>query len=236
MGVLTTQLQKISQQPEYVEWKPFFEEEMAKEYFQKLDDFVTEEYQSQTVYPPQEDLFSAFKIAPSKVKAIILGQDPYHGPNQAMGLSFSVRVGVTAPPSLKNIQKELESDIGGTHKKTDLSCWVEQGVFLLNTVLTVRQKEPASHAKKGWETFTKAAIEYVLHCSNQPIVAILWGKPAQAYESTIISSGSNRFVIKSVHPSPLSASRGFFGSKPFSQANELLKQVGSEEINWSLEL
>ena len=215
-------------------WKTALENEFNKESFKKLKGFLLEEKRhGHVVFPPGKDIFSAFNLTPfHSVKAVILGQDPYHGPNQAHGLSFSVREGVPFPPSLRNICKELEADLGIPYPKCgDLTKWAEQGVFLLNAILTVRANSPASHQKQGWENFTDAVIK-TLSDQLDGIVFILWGSYAQSKIPLIDTR--KHLVIKSAHPSPLSAYNGFFGSKPFSKTNAYLNSVGKEEINWAL--
>jgi uracil-DNA glycosylase len=215
------------------QWGDLLAEEFEKEYFKRLMDFVDEEYENRTVYPRRDDIFNALKFTDfPNVKAVILGQDPYHGPNQAHGLSFSVKPEVDIPPSLKNIYKELKTDTGAHIPDHGyLVSWAEQGVMLLNTVLTVRAGEANSHRGKGWETFTDRVIS-LLNEREAPIVFILWGKPAQSKLSIIDTNKHS--VIKSPHPSPLSASRGFFGSRPFSKTNDCLQQLGQEPIDWSI--
>ena len=209
------------------------ETELQADYFNDLVQFVAAERETSVVYPEAADVFSAFEATPLEdVRVLLLGQDPYHGEGQAHGLSFSVREGTKIPPSLRNIYKELADDIGceiPTHG--NLSAWAQQGVLLLNTVLTVRANEANSHRKKGWETFTDAVIRSV---SDQPNSAVfmLWGGPAQKKKKLIDTS--RHTVIESAHPSPLSAHRGFLGSKPFSKANEALSQSGRGTIDWSL--
>jgi uracil-DNA glycosylase len=194
---------------------------------------VSEERQRGEVFPPSEDMFSAFIHTPlEKVKVVILGQDPYHNYNQAHGLAFSVRDGIKTPPSLQNIYIELNSDLGyDIPDNGNLQKWAERGVFLLNTVLTVRKGEANSHRKRGWEEFTDSVIETISR-EKEGVVFILWGKPAQSKEALIDTS--KHFVLKAPHPSPLSAFRGFFGSKPFSKANNYLKIRGETPINWKL--
>ena len=201
--------------------------------FHKFWDIIMHEYATKDIFPEKENIFNALKLTPySKVKVVIVGQDPYHGVGEAHGLSFSVQKGVKIPPSLRNIYKELESDLGiapATHG--DLSSWAQQGVLLLNTVLTVREGEANSHRKKGWETFTDHVIAY-LNARSTPIVFILWGKPAQAKGAMIDTN--KHVIIQSFHPSPLAASRGFFGSRPFSKANQALIQLGEQPIDWQI--
>ncbi|MNH80647.1 Uracil-DNA glycosylase [compost metagenome] len=215
------------------DWDIILEEEMNKPYFKELTRWLDEEYKEHTVYPPREFLFQALKLTSySDTKVVILGQDPYHGPGQAHGLSFSVLPGVKIPPSLRNIYKEMASDLGvpAPHTGT-LTPWAEQGVLLLNNVLTVREGQAGSHHGKGWELFTSAIVE-ALNQRTEPLVFILWGAPAQKKGAIV-----DRFrheVIMSAHPSPLAARRGFFGSRPFSRTNEFLKKQGKPEIKWEL--
>lgn len=212
-------------------WKTLLHEEFEKPYFFDLTQFVKAEFKKGTVYPPGKLIFNALdRLSADKVKVVILGQDPYHGPGQAHGLSFSVPAGVTPPPSLKNIYKELFADLG--IKKTnsgDLSSWVDQGVLLLNSTLTVRAHQPASHQNQGWELFTDGLIRKLAE-SQKNLVFILWGNYAQKKGSFINST--DHLVIKSAHPSPLSAYNGFFGSRPFSQTNTYLIGVGKKPIAW----
>lgn len=214
-------------------WREALEDELSKEYFLELDKFLDDEYAHYNVYPKREDLFNAYNLTHlDKVKVVILGQDPYHGEGQGHGLAFSVRDGVKHPPSLVNIFKELNADIGcETPVNGNLTSWVEQGVFLINTVLTVRESTPNSHQKKGWEKFTDATIKVVSEkCEN--VVFILWGKPAQSKEKLI--DESKHLILKAPHPSPLSSYRGFFGSKPFSLSNEYFLECGKSQIDWCL--
>lgn len=215
------------------DWQQILASEFQKPYYQQLQAFVKEEYQTQTIYPKKEKMLNALKQTPfNQVKVVILGQDPYHGPNQSHGLAFSVQSGVKIPPSLRNVFKELESDLGIPPATSgDLTAWAKQGVLLLNTVLTVRAGEAHSHRKKGWEQFTDAIITQ-LNARDQPVVFILWGRPAQQKAAMIDTD--KHVMIQSVHPSPLSASRGFFGSKPFSKANTALISFGEKPINWQL--
>lgn len=214
-------------------WNDIIEQEKQKPYFNTLKTFVDKEYETKTCYPEKVNVFNALKLtSPDKVKVVLLGQDPYHQPNQAHGLAFSVLC-KKLPPSLQNIYKEIESDLG-IKMPTDngnLTCWAEQGVLLLNTSLTVRQSEPNSHSKMGWKSFTDSIIKY-LGQQDRPIVFILWGKNAQDKEKLI--SNKNHLILKSAHPSPLSAYNGFFGCKHFSKTNEFLKQHGLTEIDWSV--
>ncbi len=212
-------------------WKQVLASEFEKPYFKELTDFVRQEYQTSTVYPPGSYIFNAFEHCPfDKVKVVILGQDPYHGPGQAHGLSFSVQDGIPFPPSLVNIFKELESDLGKpTPTSGNLLRWADQGVLLLNATLTVRAHMAGSHQNHGWETFTDAVIHKLAE-NRSHLVYILWGSYAQK-KGTFIDATRN-LVLKSAHPSPLSAYRGFFGSKPFSKANDYLIVTGQEPIDW----
>lgn len=212
-------------------WKEQLALEFDKEYFKSLTDFVRQEYQSTTVYPPGSYIFNAFEHCPfDKVKVVILGQDPYHEPGQAHGLSFSVQDGIPYPPSLVNIFKELESDLGKPMPSSgNLLRWADQGVLLLNATLTVRAHLAGSHQNHGWETFTDAVI-HKLADNRSHLVYILWGSYAQKKGAFI--DASHNLVIKSAHPSPLAAYRGFLGSKPFSKANDYLIATGQEPIDW----
>ncbi len=212
-------------------WKERLSGEFEKEYFQRLVSFVKEEYRRGKVYPPGSNIFRAFDVCPfDKVKVVILGQDPYHEPRQAHGLSFSVQDGVPYPPSLINIFKEIESDLGKSVPKSgDLTRWAEQGVLLLNATLTVRAHQAGSHQNKGWEEFTDAVIHRLAE-EREHLVFILWGSYAQRKGAFIDTS--KHLVLKSAHPSPLSAFRGFFGNKHFSKANEYLVAHGIEPIDW----
>lgn len=220
------------------DWADFIAAETAKPYFAALDAFVTQEAQTKTVYPAPQNIFAALRACPAAgVRAVILGQDPYHEPGQAMGLSFSVPQGCKAPPSLRNIFKELESEYGtGSAACTDLTPWAAQGVLLLNTVLTVEQGAAFAHAGHGWETFTRAALHYAAAKGQGPLAAVLWGKPAQKYEPVFAAAAAHRpvLILKSAHPSPLSAYRGFFGSAPFGKINAFLSAHNSPEIDWRL--
>ena len=215
-------------------WDNLLEEEYKKEYFKELMDFVKNEYKTKTIYPKQNEVFNAFRYTSfDNVKVVILGQDPYHGPNQAEGLSFSVSNEVIKPPSLKNIFKELESDLGIQFPEANsLKPWAKEGVLLLNAVLTVQEHMPTSHKDKGWETFTDNVIK-ILNERKEPIVFILWGTYARNKKELI--TNPQHYVIESPHPSPFSARTGFFGSKPFSKTNEFLKSKGIKEINWRVE-
>lgn len=213
------------------EWDEVLSDEFEKPYYSKLREFLKKEYAEEMIYPQMADLWTAFKLTPfNEVKVVILGQDPYHGPGQAHGLSFSVKPGVKIPPSLRNMFKELASDIdcplpeGGT-----LKGWAQQGVLMLNTVLTVRDGQAHSHRKQGWETFTDEVIRK-LSLRDEPIVFVLWGRPAQEKKKLI--DVSRHAIIESVHPSPLSASRGFIGSRPYSKVNQLLESWDGTQIDW----
>jgi uracil-DNA glycosylase len=212
-------------------WKSKLKEEFDKEYFIRLSEFVKEEYRTNTIFPPGSLIFNAFNLCPfDRVKAVIIGQDPYHGPGQAHGLCFSVRDGVDYPPSLINIFKEIESDLG--YKPAtggDLTRWANQGVLLLNATLTVRAHMAGSHQRKGWEEFTDSTIA-VLNSERNNLVFFLWGAYAQKKGETI--DRNRHLVLESVHPSPLSAYRGFFGNKHFSSCNNYLKDHGIEPIDW----
>jgi len=212
-------------------WKVRLIGEFEKEYFTKLTGFVKEEYRTKTIFPPGGLIFNAFELCPfDKVKAVIIGQDPYHGPGQAHGLCFSVKEGIEFPPSLKNIFKEIESDLGYKPLVSgDLSRWARQGVLLLNATLTVRAHMAGSHQKKGWEEFTDSAIS-ALNREKNNLVFFLWGAYAQKKGESI--DRSRHLVLESVHPSPLSASRGFFGNKHFSRCNEYLVEKKIEPIDW----
>lgn len=215
-------------------WAPLLAEEFEKAYYLDLREFLMEEYQNKTVYPDKEDIFNALRYTDyDKVKVVILGQDPYHGPGQAHGLSFSVKPEVEIPPSLRNMFKELKADLGCEIPNHGyLKKWADQGVLLLNTVLTVRKGEAHSHKGKGWETFTDKVIT-LLNERQEPVIFILWGKPAQSKLKLI--DESKHKIITSAHPSPLSARRGFFGSKPFSRVNEILREWGRQEIDWQID-
>lgn len=213
-------------------WKELLQEEFEKPYFKQLTDFVREEYQAKKVFPPPKDIFKAFDLCPfNKVKVVILGQDPYHGPGQAHGLCFSVNKGIKTPPSLINIYKEIESDIG---KKPpahgNLEHWAQQGVFLLNATLTVIAHMAGSHQKKGWETFTDEVIRLIAE-KKEHVVFMLWG--AYAQNKAWMIDETKHLVLKAPHPSPLSASRGFFGCRHFSKANQYLEASGLKPIDWA---
>ena len=211
-------------------WDTVLADEMKKEYFRNLGIFVKNEYKHKTIFPPYENIFDALRFTDyDQVKVVILGQDPYHGLGEAHGLSFSVHNGVKMPPSLLNIFKELRSDLGINRTATDLTDWAKQGVLLLNSIMTVEMDRPLSHKNKGWEVFTDNIIKY-LNEREKTVIFILWGNFARSKKALI--TNSRHKIIESAHPSPLSASRGFFGSKPFSRTNNYLKELGWEEINW----
>ncbi|PFL19315.1 uracil-DNA glycosylase [Bacillus cereus] len=215
------------------DWGPLLGPEFEKEYYQKLANFLKEEYEEHVIYPKVEAIFNALQYTRyENTKVVILGQDPYHGPNQAHGLSFSVQPGIKTPPSLLNMYKELRDEYGYEIPNNGyLVKWAEQGVLLLNTVLTVRQGEANSHKGKGWEHFTDRVIE-LLNDREKPVIFILWGRHAQAKKKLI--TNTNHHIIESVHPSPLSARRGFFGSKPYSKVNTILANMGEREIDWEI--
>ena len=214
-------------------WGKFLKNEFKKDYFKKLSEFIEIERNTQNIFPPVELTFAALNTTSlENVKVVILGQDPYHNYNQANGLSFSVKNGVTIPPSLKNIFKELQSDLGYKIPTSgNLELWAKQGVLLLNATLTVRAHKPGSHQKIGWETFTDKIISLISE-KYEHIVFILWGNFAQ--QKVKLIDEKKHFIIKSVHPSPFSARNGFFGSKPFSKCNEYLTSVKKENIDWNL--
>ena len=216
-------------------WLKVLGEEFEKDYMLKLKEFLKEEKQSgQLIYPKGADIFKAFNTTPfDKVKVVILGQDPYHGPNQAHGLSFSVQKGVPIPRSLSNIYKELVTDIPGFKipPHGNLQEWAEQGVLLLNATLTVRAGQPGSHQKHGWEIFTDTVITNISE-QKEGIIFLLWGAFAQAKSELI--NAKKHHILKSAHPSPFSADRGFFGSRPFSKTNEILRKEGKQEIDWQI--
>lgn len=215
------------------DWNPLLRDQFDEPYWQELQAFVRAERSKHTVYPPHDEVFAALHLTPyADVKVLILGQDPYHGPGQAHGLCFSVRPGVEIPPSLVNIFAELESDLGCPPPPDgNLDLWARQGVLLLNTTLTVRARQAASHQRKGWETFTDRVIE-VVNEKPEPVVFVLWG--ASARKKKALVDTSRHTILESPHPSPLSAHRGFFGSKPFSQANAALIAAGREPVDWCL--
>lgn len=215
------------------DWLEAIGDEFHKDYYRKLYNFVKDEYNHYVIYPKAEDLFNAFHFTPlSKVKVVIIGQDPYHGENQAHGLCFSVQPEVAIPPSLVNIYKELNDDLGCKIPNNGyLKEWADQGILLLNTVLTVRAHQAASHQGKGWEQFTDAVIQAV-NAQDRPVVFILWGRPAQMKKKML--TNPKHLILEAPHPSPLSSYRGFFGSKPFSKTNEFLVANGEEPINWQI--
>ncbi len=212
-------------------WKKVLQGEFEKPYFKELADFVRNEYKTKTIYPPAGLIFNAFNLTPfNKVRVVILGQDPYHGPNQAHGLCFSVQHGVQTPPSLQNIYKEINSDLGTpipTHG--NLEHWAKQGVLLLNATLTVEAGNAGSHQHKGWETFTDSVIKIISE-QKQDMVFILWGKYAQQKETII--DASKHYILKAAHPSPFSANNGFFGCKHFSKTNDYLLSILENPIEW----
>ena len=214
-------------------WAAAVGAEFDKPYFQDLDTFVATERAAATIYPPENEVFTTFRALPfGRVKVLLLGQDPYHGANQAHGLSFSVKPGVGVPPSLYNMYKELRSDL--SIDPPDHGCllpWVQQGMMMLNAVLTVREATPGAHAGKGWEKFTDAVIK-ALDARPEPVVFVLWGGYAKKKAKLI--KGAQHRVFEGTHPSPLSASAGFFGSKPYSRINALLEEVGHTPIDWKL--
>lgn len=216
------------------QWRDFIKSEIEKPYFQKIEQGIEDSVnRGVKVFPPVESIFNAFQIAPDQIRVVILGQDPYHGLGQAHGLAFSVQSGVKIPPSLRNIYQELVTDIPNFQppQSGDLSAWSEQGVFLLNTVLTVEEGKAHSHAQIGWEQFTSAVIDYLAD-HYQHLVFILWGNHAQKKGAKI--DRMRHLILESAHPSPLSAYRGFFGSKPFSKSNQYLLDKGKGAIEWQL--
>ena len=216
------------------DWLDALKEEFRQPYYKKLFQTVNEEYRTRQIFPPADDIFNAFHLTPlHEVKVVILGQDPYHGEGQAHGLCFSVRPGVDIPPSLVNIYQELHDDLGCTIPNHGcLTKWAKQGVLLLNTVLTVRAHQANSHKGIGWEEFTDAAIRK-LNEQDRPIVFMLWGRPAQAKKSML--HNPKHLILEAPHPSPLSAYRGFFGSRPFSQATGFWRHRGLEPVDWQIE-
>ena len=214
-------------------WQTFIEQQKQLPYYIQLQKTLQQEQKEHVIFPHKHQIYNALEHTPfDKTKVVIIGQDPYHQPNQAMGLSFSVQQDTPLPKSLINIFKELYDDLNISNQSGSLINWAKQGVLLLNTTLTVRQDQPMSHKGLGWETFTTNAIQTLCQNTNQ-LVFILWGKHAQQFEKIAVQYG--HFVIKSSHPSPLSAYRGFFGSKPFSQTNQLLKNINKQPIDWSTE-
>ena len=214
-------------------WDIVLKDEFKKPYFKELGIFVKNEYKTKIIYPEYKNIFNALRYTDyDEVKVVILGQDPYHGKDEAHGLSFSVRKGIKTPPSLQNIFKELYDDLGIKKQTTDLTPWAKEGVFLINAIMTVVKDTPLSHKGKGWETFTDNLIK-ILNKREKPVVFILWGSYARSKKELI--TNKNHYIIESVHPSPLSASRGFFGSKPFSKANNFLVTNGIKPIDWGKE-
>lgn len=215
------------------DWATYLDQEFTKPYYLQLREFLIEEYRTKTIFPDKYDIFNALHYTPlADTRVVILGQDPYHGPGQAHGLSFSVKEGVSTPPSLQNMYKELQDDLGCfIPNNGHLITWAKQGVLLLNTVLTVRAHEANSHKNRGWESFTDKVIE-TINRKNEPVVFLLWGSHAQK-KAELITNRQHK-LIRSPHPSPLSAHRGFFGSKPFSRANEFLRSMGIQEVNWQI--
>ena len=212
-------------------WNTIIEEEKQKKYFKELESFIEGEYKEKSIYPPKDKIFSAFDLTPyENLKVVILGQDPYHQKGQAQGLAFSTPASVKNPPSMVNILKEVHSDMGSSHcDNGDLTPWAKQGVLLINTVLTVEDSSANSHKKKGWEFFTDNIIKYISQ-HNENIIFILWGAPA--IKKTKIIDENKHHILTAPHPSPLSSYRGFFGSKPFSKTNKILKSLGKKEIKW----
>ena len=215
------------------DWNGVLKDEFEKESFENLTDFLINEYKSEVCFPPLKDIFNAFEVCSfSDTQVVILGQDPYHGEGQAHGLSFSVPEGIKIPPSLRNIFKELASDLGVyTPTQGDLTSWAKQGVLLLNATLTVRKSTPGSHQKQGWEEFTDSVIKTISN-KKESVVFVLWGKIEEQKASLI--DKSKHCIITSSHPSPFSAHRGFLGSKPFSKTNEFLEKKGLKKIDWEL--
>ncbi|MGP2656942.1 uracil-DNA glycosylase [Malaciobacter sp. WC5094] len=213
-------------------WDDFFKEEEKKEYYQNLISQVNKAYETTTVFPPKDKIFNAFSLTPlENTKVVLLGQDPYHGAGQAQGLAFSTPVEIKNPPSMRNMLKEIQEDIGkaSTCEHGDLTSWAEDGVLLINAILTVEESKAKSHHKMGWEIFTDNLIKFISANCND-IVFILWGSSAIKKEKII--DISKHHILKGVHPSPLSAYRGFFGCKHFSKTNEILEKIGRKQINW----
>lgn len=211
-------------------WDIVLKDELKKDYFKNLGIFVKKEYKTKRIFPPYNNIFDALRYTDyDDVKVVILGQDPYHGLGEAHGLSFSVHQNVAMPPSLQNIFKELENDLKIKRTNSDLTDWAKQGVLLLNSIMTVEMDKPLSHQNKGWEIFTDNIIK-LLNKRDKPVIFVLWGSFARSKKSLI--DGNKHYIIESVHPSPLSAYRGFFGSKPFSKINNYLKKNNIEEIKW----
>lgn len=216
------------------DWDMILASEYEKDYFKQLEVFLDEQYAQYTIYPKKEDIFNALQYTSYKnARVVILGQDPYHGKGQAHGLCFSVQKGINPPPSLKNIYKELQTDLNLTiPTHGELTKWAKQGVLMLNTVLTVKETSPNSHAKKGWETFTNHIIS-LMNQKQEPVVFILWGKPAQTKEALI--TASHHLILKCPHPSPFSARTGFFGCQHFSKTNHFLLEHDLDPIDWQIE-
>ena len=215
------------------DWDEILKDEFDKEYYQKMRKFLINEYRTKRIYPKADEIFTAFKLTGYKdTKIVLLGQDPYHGPNQAHGLAFSVKEGVKLPPSLQNMYKEINEEYGYEMSKSGyLVPWAKQGVLLLNTALTVVAENANSHSKIGWEIFTDNVIEY-LNKRDEPLIFILWGNNARSKKRLI--DMDKHYILETVHPSPLSANRGFFGCGHFRKANEILKELGKEEIHWKM--
>lgn len=216
------------------DWDEILKDEFEKEYYQKLRKFLITEYKSETIYPKMENIFSALKLTSYKdCKVLILGQDPYHGPNQAHGLAFSVNIGIKTPPSLQNMYKELRDELGlYVPNNGYLVPWAEQGILLLNTALTVRAGAANSHSKVGWEIFTDSIIKY-LNDREDPVIFVLWGRNARKKKAFI--NTDRHYILEAAHPSPLSAHNGFFGCGHFKKINEILSSLGKKEINWQIE-
>lgn len=211
-------------------WDIVLKDELKKDYFRNLGIFVKNEYRNKMIFPPYQNIFDALRFTDyDEVKVVILGQDPYHGLGEAHGLSFSVKENVKMPPSLQNMFKELYSDLGIKRTKSDLTDWTKEGVLLLNSIMTVEKDKPLSHKDKGWEIFTDTIISK-LNDREDPVIFVLWGSFARSKKELI--TNSRHKIIESVHPSPLSANRGFFGSKPYSKINNYLKIMNKEEIKW----
>jgi len=215
------------------EWDNLLFDVYQQSFYQSLERFINEEYQKYHIFPPKEDLFKAYQLTPyHKIKAVIVGQDPYHCRGQAHGVVFSVPDDVVIPPSLRNIYKELNSDLNiSIPKSGNLTKWAEEGVLMINVILTVRENQPFSHRKQGWEQFTQNVIT-LINQKETPVVFFLWGKAAQSYEPIITSS--QHFILKGTHPSPLSAYNGFFGGRYFSRCNQFLQKNNIKPINWQL--
>lgn len=211
-------------------WDIILKDEYEKEYFKNLLNYINEEYNNKTVYPLKENIFKALEYTDyNDIKVVILGQDPYHGEGEAQGLSFSIPNDIRITPSLRNIFKELKNDLNIERTNTDLTDWAKQGILLLNAILTVCKDTPLSHKDKGWETFTDEIIKKINE-REEPVVFILWGNYARSKKKLI--TNKNHYIIESAHPSPLSASRGFFDSKPFSKTNNILNSINKESIRW----